>query len=1095
MSKSNTENSFMGVDIAFEHEWATYLSKGLEPHISSFYDPENHSLELLLHLCCIDLQKRILLNSKNPKNFCDYLLNFPELKNIEKSRLELVRCEIESKLLLGIDIDYSLISEKYDIDINFIIDLKPVSKIVDNNKQFDLIKKLGQGSYGIVYLAKDFIFSKPIDVALKVLLNNSSETLERFKEEASKIAQLRHPNVIQIFRYGLFKNHNFYTMEYCKETLADLVKNKPMHFRKAAEIISQVAKGIGTAHNKNIIHRDIKPENILISFDGTPKVADFGLAKDLNSDQNLTLTGNLIGTRGFIAPEQLLGEKIHSQSDVYSLGATLYKIISGKYPFPIEPNENLKELIDKVTKTEPKLLRKLVPDVPKDLNNIIQKALNRNIFSRYENGNGLAADLDRFLEGKPVTARNINYLEKFSRWTKANPLLFIFLSSIFIFLIFLGVQNQKINFTANKLMDALEETRFNQKIAEINKKIAEEKSEEAERFINVANAEKREALKQSEIAGNLSEFIKYPKIIMNLERHEFKKALDQLESIPFSKRDWEHDFLYSIIQKNKMELLKHDQLIENVRLFANDRKIFINDNSKITIYELVLGQYTEKAIIQTSVKIKLAISSNLLDTILIVTNNSKLAKIKENQLQFFETTIKENITTGCINPLKNQAYIALQNGKILILDLIKGTVIKEFIGHENKIEFLEFIPYSGKLISGEKNGKIKIWNPETYKYVVPEKTIETKKPIISCSTNPNSKSLVIFDDSSNLKAIDLSSGKEIWNTKTISKEISKVIVSKDGRSIIAAKKNGFIIYDIDNGRKINTISNDLSLVSYDLYMNGNFIVCGESDLFLWDLQPTFEFSSFLLPIKNHLEIMCFDNNNNVIFMLSEDLKKSSLNLLSLDSSFNNFSILWESHPNNINNKTIIFLNNALNWCLNYFLRKNTKSKLIEIPHSNRYLEIDAESTVSIKEKETAREIVSLNLDTKLISSIHISPNGKNFLVIFDDGWMKLYQTNHQMPYFAGTDLEGDEREKVFKPRYKSGKVFESTENVNSTGKVFLFDNSLKQTVTKKPLNLEQCNNLKLYNDFRMLKLAERENDVFGINFYKNKLQSFGSFSK
>lgn len=1088
MSNFSTDNSFKGVDIAFEHEWTTYFSKGLEPNISNFYDHENHSLDLLLQLCCIDLQKRILLNSKNPKNFEDYLLNFPKLKTIEKSKIELVRCEIEAKVLLGIDIDFSKISEKYSIDVQYILDLKPVSKIAENNNQFDLIKKLGQGAYGVVYLAKDFIFSKPIDVALKVLVNGSSETLERFKEEASKIAQLRHPNVIQIYRYGLFKNHNFYTMEYCKETLADLVKNKPMHFKKAAEIISQVAKGIGTAHNQNIIHRDIKPENILISFDGTPKVADFGLAKDLNSDQNLTLTGNLIGTRGFIAPEQLLGEKIHRQSDVYSLGATLYKIISGKYPFPMEPNENLKELIDKVTKTEPKLLRKIVPDVPRDLNNIIHKALNRNIFSRYKNGNELAADLDRFLEGKPVTARNINFLEKFSRWTKANPLLFTFFSSIFIFLIFLGVQNRKINFTANKLMDALEETRLNQKKAEINKKLAEEKSEEAERFINVANAEKKEALKQSEIAGNLSEFIKYPKIIMNLERNEFKKALDQLESIPFSKRDWEHDFLFSIIQKNKRELLKHDQRIENVRLFANDRKIFINDDTKIILYELVLGRIIKKIMVQTSEKISLVLSSNLLDTILIVTSNSKLAKIKDNQLQFFETSIKENITTGCINPLKNQAYLALQNGKILVLDLIKGSVIKEFIGHENKIEFLEFIPYSGKLISCEKNGKIKIWNSETYLNDVPEKTIETKTHILSFSTNPNSKYLVILDDSSNLKAIELSSGKEIWNTKTKSKDISKVIVSKDGRSIIAAKKGEFIIYDMFDGSQINSFPNDLGFVSYDLTMNGNFIVCGESDLFLWDLQPTFEFSSFLLPIKNQLKVMSFDNNNNVIFMLSEDQKKSSLSFLSLDIPFNDYTILWESHPNHIHNKTIIFLNNALNWCLNYSLRKNTKSKLLEIPNSNRYLEIDTETTVSIKEKGTAREIVSLNLDTKAISSIHISPNGQSFLVIFDDGWMKLYQTNHQMPYFAGMDLEGDEREKLFKPRYQSGKVFESTGNVNSAGKVFLIDNSLKQTKTKKHLNFEQCNNLKLYNDFRMLKLAERENDVFGINFYKNKLK-------
>ena len=145
-------------------------------------------------------------------------------------------------------------------------------------------------------------------------------------------------------------------------TLKDALKTQKLSDRRKLRIIMQISKALGYAHKNNVIHRDIKPENILMSFDGTPKIADFGLAKDLTSEQNLTLTGNLIGTRGFIAPEQLLGEKIYFESDVYSLGATLYKIISGKYPFPVEPDENLKQLIEKVTKTEPKLLKKLDQD-------------------------------------------------------------------------------------------------------------------------------------------------------------------------------------------------------------------------------------------------------------------------------------------------------------------------------------------------------------------------------------------------------------------------------------------------------------------------------------------------------------------------------------------------------------------------------------------------------------------------------------------------------------------------------------------------------------------------------------------------------------
>lgn len=1090
MSEINTNISFEGIDIAFEHEWTSFFNKGLEPNIASFYDPENHSLELLLQLCCIDLHKRILLNTNTTKIFEDYLLDFPQLKKFDRSKIDLIRSEIEAKITLGADVDLFKLSKEYTIDINYILDLKPSDKTENKNKQFDLIKKLGQGAYGIVYLAKDFIFSKPIDVALKVLVNGSSETLQRFKEEASKIAQLRHPNIIQIYRYGMFKNHNFYTMEYCKETLADLVKIKPLPFRKAAEIISQVAKGIGAAHNQKIIHRDIKPENILMSFDGTPKVADFGLAKDLTSEQNLTLTGNLIGTRGFIAPEQLLGEKIYFESDVYSLGATLYKIISGKYPFPVEPDENLKQLIEKVTKTEPKLLRKLVPDVPKDLNNIIHKALNRNISSRYKNGNELAADLDRFLEGKPVIARNIGYFEKLGRWIKTNPLLFTFFTSIFLFLIFLGIQNQKINLTANKLMDALEES-------ELNKKLAEEKSEEAERFINVANAEKREALKQSEIAQNLSEFIKYPKIVMNLERNEFKKAIDQLGSIPFSKRDWEHDFLFSIINRGKSELLKHDEKIKNVRLFANDQKIFIQDKSKITIYETSPSNIFKKTNIHTPEKVIHVISSNLHDEILVCTNTSRIAKINNNQLVFLDIIFKDFITSGCINHLKNEAILGLHNGKLIIVDLNKGTIINEFFAHQKEIVFLEFIPYSDQLISCEKNGLIKIWNIGMNPKPILKKTIETKKNLISISGNPNSKFLTFLDDASNLQTIDLESGKDVWNIKNKSSELFKISISKDGRKIIGAKSNGFLIYDMYDGHEIKFIPADLGLTNFDLSKDGNFILGGESDLFLWDMEQNIELASIQLPIENKCNVLFFDNHNYIIFNYSEDFKNFSLNYFSLNNNSNNYSVLWDSRLIPTENQTIknvqyIF---SIIFKTSILVSKTWKSKIIEIPNSNRNLQLEGQTSISINEKKSPTEIVSLNLHDCPMSSIHLSPDGKTLLIFFEDGWMKLYRINYQMHYYVGPDLEGDEREKLFKPRYENGKVFESTENINSTGNIFLMDNSLKQTANKMPFNLERCNDLKLYNDFKNLKLAERENDFFGINFYQNKLQSLGKFSK
>ncbi|MGB8854006.1 MAG: serine/threonine-protein kinase [Pirellulales bacterium] len=271
---------------------------------------------------------------------------------------------------------------------------------------YELVEELGRGGMGIVYRAVQKSLGRT--VAIKMLLRRDlagPADLARFRSEAEAAAQLDHAGIVSIFEVGEHDGHPFYSMQFIEgTTLAKRLAQGPLPPREAAELLAKVAEAVQAAHVRGVLHRDLKPSNILIDAAGEPRVSDFGLAKRLEGSDSVTHTGAILGTPCYMSPEQAAGSRgdVGPTSDVWSLGAILYQMLTGRPPFQAS---NPMDTLLAVLEADPPLPRAIAAQVDRDLEMIALKTLQKPQDLRYESAAALAADLRAYLAGEPVAAR------------------------------------------------------------------------------------------------------------------------------------------------------------------------------------------------------------------------------------------------------------------------------------------------------------------------------------------------------------------------------------------------------------------------------------------------------------------------------------------------------------------------------------------------------------------------------------------------------------------------------------------------------------------------------------------------------------------
>ena len=443
---------------AFEDAWRT----GSPPNIDDYLRGEGPEREaLLVELSHVDLEFR--LKAGESVRVESYLERYPRMTQDSATVLELLEAEYElrrrNEANIGLD-GYAQRFPAYVEELRrrlacaptmgggrTVVDISARGRELPLVPGYKIIAEIGRGGMGVVYQALQLGLQRT--VALKMVLTGfqaGPNELSRFRAEAAALARLQHPNIVQIYEVGEAAGRPYFVFEFVAGgSLAQHLHGRPQPVRAAAQLVEILARAVHAAHAHGVIHRDLKPANILLRDECdearnecddlsplasrlpllVPKITDFGLAKCVGGGDGPdlhgpTVTGDLLGTPNYMAPEQAMvpSQPVGPAADVYALGAILYELITGRPPFTGEtPLTTLLQVLH----NEPVSVTSLQPNVPRDLETICLKCLRKDPRQRYSSAVELAEDIQRFLRDEPIRARPVRVMEKLRRWVRRHP--------------------------------------------------------------------------------------------------------------------------------------------------------------------------------------------------------------------------------------------------------------------------------------------------------------------------------------------------------------------------------------------------------------------------------------------------------------------------------------------------------------------------------------------------------------------------------------------------------------------------------------------------------------------------------------------------
>jgi len=484
----------------------------------------------------IETEFRVRMKHADRPELAEYLQRFPHLADPIRQLLEKTKPhEIETQKLRGPQALPPLVPASGSISSILLTGARQALPTIPG---YEILGVLGRGGGGIVYQARQHGLNRL--VAIKMILTGNHAWYEeraRFFHEAEAVAALQHPNIVQVFEIGEHAGHPYFSLEYVDGgTLGQKLQGQPQSANFAAEMCETLARAMHAVHAINIIHRDLKPSNILLQVvDNKPenalfastqtnnaidsptpkadsptfvaKISDFGLAKRLDDDRNLTATGMVAGTPTYMAPEQARGERkaIGPATDIWSLGVILYEMLTGRPPFLADSHTDTLNQVILDTPVQP---RQLQPRIPRDLETICLKCLEKSPAHRYASAQALADDLCRFRQGRPIHARRTGAVEQAWRWCRRNPVV-AGLSALILLISAIGASVSTVyairaDEKAQEAQVAAEQAANSERKARFQAQKAESSASEARAKEAEANLARAEEAKQKTLAQNLA---------------------------------------------------------------------------------------------------------------------------------------------------------------------------------------------------------------------------------------------------------------------------------------------------------------------------------------------------------------------------------------------------------------------------------------------------------------------------------------------------------------------------------------------------------------------------------------------------------------
>jgi WD40 repeat protein len=660
---------------------------------------------------------------------------------------------------------------------------------------YEVLGELGRGGMGVVYKARHLTLKRT--VALKMIRGGSHaspQELARFRTEAEAVARLGHPNIVQVFEVGAHDGLPYCALEFVDGgSLEARLKGGPLRPDEAARLVGLLARAMHLAHSRNIVHRDLKPANVLLTTDGAPKVTDFGLARQLDADGQHTVSGAVMGTPSYMAPEQASGRAHEAgpPADVYALGAILYACLTGWPPFR---GATQLEILEQVRGQEPVSPRALRPEVPRDLETICLKCLRKESERRYASAQELADDLGRFGRGEPVAARAVGAAERLAKWVRRRPAVAGLLAASALAataLLALGV-----GWLYYQSLDAAYQSEGEQR------KKAEEEKQRAEVFRKRAEEEKQRA----EVFRKRAEGLFYAVQVADARRAwqvgDIVQARELLDACQWDLRGWEYRYVCSLVNRTTRAFLHHTAAVQSVCFSPDGRRLAsASFDGTVKVCDAVTGQAT------FSLK---GHAGAAFHSVCFSPDGTRLASASSDRTVRVWDTARGEVAltllghTGtvfnvCFSPDGRRLASASEDRTVKVWDTEKGQDIITFKGHIGPILCVCFSPDGRRLASASYDGTVKVWDAATGQDII---TFKKQDCAISCVCfSPDGRRLASASWDRTVKVWDAATGQEALTLKAIAKS---VCFSPDGTRLASGGDGTVTVWDAATGRETLT---------------------------------------------------------------------------------------------------------------------------------------------------------------------------------------------------------------------------------------------------------------------------------------------------